>query len=84
MNTAVEFLTFMAVFFVVSFLVSLPIVFSVRSFDKYDCDLYGEQTGLETNYAMMTCYVNDEDYGWLTKEERRLTRFGQRIYGESN
>ena len=52
--------------------------------DRAACRSYGKITGLETNYAWLSCYAKDENYGWMTLEERKNTRYGQRINEELN
>ena len=42
---------------------------------KYECEQYGNVTGLETTHmGFAACMIKDPEKGWMSYEERKLSR----------
>ena len=54
------------------------VMLCATSINTYDCGLYAEVTGKETQAKFGTCYINDEDLGWLTREELNASRYAEK------
>jgi hypothetical protein len=50
----------------------------MKAASVYECKSYGRITGLETDHFSLTCMINDPDLGWVTYEERKLSRVAEK------
>lgn len=69
---------FIAIFFILLTFLGVGL-FMIKTLSSYECQAYGETAGLETRHVGVgTCMVNDTEYGWMSYEERKMARFGER------
>jgi len=74
-----EALRFFGPLFLIVFGMMGAVVWGVKGIAEYECNQYGLVAGLETRHVgLETCMINDPEYGWISYEERKMTRVAER------